>query len=736
MSDHDDTHVTTDTPQHTNRLIHETSPYLLQHAHNPVDWYPWGLAPLARAQAEDKPIMLSVGYSACHWCHRMREESFENEATARYLNDHFVCIKVDREERPDIDALYMDAVQALTGSGGWPMTVFLTPDGAPFFGGTYFPPVDRYGMSGFPTLLRNIVELYQTRRDEVNEQAETFRDFYRRQGETKLAPPANALADVADGADATATIPAATLTQATNAELAQADWVHGGFGRAPKFPHPMGLEFLLRMESRRRATGAAHAPADGMRDGLLTAITLTLDKMAAGGIYDQIGGGFHRYSTDAIWLVPHFEKMLYDNALLAAVYLHAWQLTGEARYRRICEETIDYALAEMTNPGDGFYSTQDADSEGEEGKFYIWSPDELRAALGDDDAAVAEQLWGVSARGNFEGKNILHIARTEAAVATATGKTEAAVRDIVARAREKLYRVRSKRVWPGRDEKVITAWNGLMLRTLAEAGRAFENAYYIARAASNADFLIEHLLVDGRLRRTWRDNDSGGAARGDAYLEDYAAFVNGLLSVYEATGETRYFVQARALADDLLARFWDEATASFFDTAADHEQLIGRPRELTDNATPAGASLAAEALLRLTAFTGDGAYREYAARVLSALAPAMAKSPSAFGHFLCALDDLIGPFYEVAVVGLWNGEPTQEPTHALHLAISQRFAPRLVYAAANPDALDAATTQAQVPLLADRPLVDGQPAAYVCQGFVCQRPVTTPEALIAALDLA
>jgi len=733
MSDHDDTHTATDTPQHTNRLIHETSPYLQQHAHNPVDWYPWGQEALAKALADDRPIMLSVGYSACHWCHRMREESFENEATARYLNDHFVSIKVDREERPDIDALYMDAVQALTGSGGWPMTVFLTPDGAPFFGGTYFPPVDRYGMPGFATLLRNIIELYQTRRDEVNEQAEAFRDFYRRQGAMQLVPPANTLG--AEAAGATPTIPAATLTQAANAELAQADWAHGGFGRAPKFPHPMGLEFLLRMESRRRATDAAHAPAEGLRDDLLSAITLTLDKMAAGGIYDQIGGGFHRYATDAIWLVPHFEKMLYDNALLARVYLHAWQLTGEARYRRICEETLEYVLREMTGTEGGFYSTQDADSEGAEGKFYVWSPEELRAALGDDDAAVVERLWGVSERGNFEGKNILHLARTEAEAPAATGKSQAEISAIVAHAREELYRVRSKRVWPGRDEKVITAWNGLLMRALAEAGQAFENKEYTAAARTNANFLLDHLFVDGRLHRTWRDTTPGGTARGDAYLEDYAALVNGLLSVYEATAETRYFVQARALADDLIARFWDEGTGGFFDTAADHEQLIGRPRELTDNATPAGASLAAEALLRLTAFTGETSYREYSARVLGALAPSMAKSPSAFGHFLCALDDLIGPFYEVAVVGRWDGAPEAESTRALRFAISQRFAPRLVYAEIDPMARGATEAQAQIPLLADRSLVDGQPAGYVCQDFVCQRPVTTPGTLAAALDL-
>ncbi len=716
-----------DTQQHTytNRLIHETSPYLLQHAHNPVEWYPWGPDAFAKAQAEDKPIMLSVGYSACHWCHVMAHESFENEQTAKLLNDYFVCIKVDREERPDVDALYMDAVQALTGSGGWPMTVFLLPDGAPFFGGTYFPPQDRYGMPGFPKLLMNIVDLYRTQRKEVEEQAQAFREFYRRQGQTHLKP------QIALAPDEDSAALAETLAQAANRELANADMTNGGFGPAPKFPHAMGLEFLLRMEQRRQATGVAHAPAEGIRESLLPSIMLTLDKMLEGGIYDQIGGGFHRYSTDAIWLVPHFEKMLYDNALLARVYLHAWQFTSEARYRRICEETLDYVLREMTDPSGAFYSTQDADSEGEEGKFYVWILDELRAALSDDAAAIVAQVWGVSERGNFEGKNILHIARTPAQVATASGISQVEVEAIIARARAKLYDMRAQRVWPGRDEKVLTAWNGLMLRAFAEAAFTLDRDDYHRAAIANADFLISHMLIDGRLRRTWRPNTDAtdNPARIDAYLEDEAALANALISVYEMSGEARYLATARQLADDLLARFWDEETGSFFDTAADHEQLIGRPRELTDNATPAGASLAAETLLRLTAFTGEGNYREYAARTLVALAPSMAKAPSAFGHFLCALDDLVDPFYEVAIVGA----PEDDATLALRHTISQRFLPRVVYAQADPAAPDATQTQQTVPLLADRPLVDGQPAAYVCQGFVCQRPVTTAEELLKLL---
>jgi uncharacterized protein YyaL (SSP411 family) len=702
----------TSTPAHTNRLIHETSPYLLQHAHNPVDWYPWGPEAFEKAKQEDKPILLSVGYAACHWCHVMAHESFEDEDIARLINELFVSIKVDREERPDLDALYMDAVQAFTGSGGWPMTVFLTPDALPFSGGTYFPPRDRHGMPGFPTVLRRVTHFYKTRRDQVDEMAQAFREAFRERGQAPLKLPPNI------AIPAQARLDPAPLVEAVRNSLQGIDREHGGFGGAPKFPHPLDLDFLLRMIQRAR-----QRPELGIDSAdALSAVRLTLDAMAVGGIYDQIGGGFHRYATDAFWLVPHFEKMLYDNALLAPVYLHAWQLTGDDRYRAVCEDVLDYVLREMTDTAGGFYSTQDADSEGEEGKFYVWTPNELRAVLGDEDARVAERFWGVTEQGNFEGRNILHRAATEGDVAAALGLATDRVRDALARARQRLYAARAQRVWPGRDDKVLAAWNGLMQRAFAEAGRILDREEYIQAAAHNADFILAHLLLGEQLKRSWR----GGQAKIDAYLEDYAALANALLTTYEATCMPRYVAQARALADRMLSRFWSDDANSFFDTAADHEELIGRPRELTDNVTPSGTSLATEALLRLGALTGEERYRDYAARVLLPLAPLTPQQPLAFGHLLAALDDFIGPLYEVALVGA-AGDPA---TLAMRRAVGSRYLPWMVLAQAAPGEAEAQST---VPLLADRGLVGGQPAAYVCQGFVCRQPVTEPEALLRQL---
>jgi uncharacterized protein len=687
-----------------NHLIAETSPYLLQHAHNPVDWYPWGEEALSRARDEDKPILLSIGYAACHWCHVMAHESFENEATAKLMNSLFINIKVDREERPDLDALYMDAVQALTGSGGWPMTVFLTPDGAPFYAGTYFPPDDnRFGMPGFPTVLRRLAYYYTSHRDEVEQQAASFRDFYRERDQNRLRLPEGVL-------PSEVTVSVSELDQATAGLLQRTDAEHGGFGGAPKFPHPMNLEYLLRQASRKTGEEA---------EAILAPVRKTLDKMAAGGIYDQVGGGFHRYATDAIWLVPHFEKMLYDNALLARVYLHAWQLTGDASYRRICEETLDYVLREMTDTAGGFYSTQDADSEGVEGKFYVWTPAELRAALDPDDATVAEQLWGVTEAGNFEGHNILHVEKSFAEVAAELGLDASLVEAAVARVRAKLYEARKARVAPARDDKVLSAWNGLMQRAFAEAGRILDRADYRDAATANARFVQDTMRLDGGLLRSWR----AGQAKIAAYLEDYGAVANGLLSTYETTGNVSCFVAAHELIDEALQRFWDGEIETFFDTAADHEHLIGRPRELTDNASPSGMSLIAEALLRLSAFTGDEKYHSFATRVLVALTPAMIEQPLAFGHMLCALDDFVGPFEEVAIVG----QPDHEATQTLLSVLRRLYRPRLVLAQAAPD--DAAAQEA-VPLLANRPLVDGHPTAYVCRGFVCKRPVNQPDELL------
>jgi uncharacterized protein YyaL (SSP411 family) len=698
-------------PAHSNRLIHESSPYLLQHAHNPVDWYPWGPEAFARAKAEDKPVLLSVGYAACHWCHVMERESFENPETARLMNEYFVSIKVDREERPDVDALYMDAVQALTGGGGWPMTVFLTPDAVPFYGGTYFPPDERYNMPGFPRLLRTLGELWRTRRDEIEHQADEFRRFYARRGAVTVTLPAE-LTPTRDDLDP------AVLTRAAEKLASQIDETYGGFGRAPKFPHAPGLELLLRVASRTPTTAT---PDDGSRP--LALVRLTLDRMAEGGIYDQVGGGFHRYATDQRWIVPHFEKMLYDNALLAPVYLHAWQLTGEARYRRICEETLDYVLREMTDASGGFYSTQDADSEGHEGRFYVWTPNELSDALGAADARILGDLWGVTERGNFEGRTILHVAQPEAAVAARHGLTEPVLRERIARGRQTLYAARSRRVWPGRDDKVLAAWNGLMQRALAEAGRVLDREDYRAAARRNAGFLRERMMVDGRLKRSWRN----GEARIHAFLEDYAAIANGLLTTYEATGDASLFAWARELTDQLLARFWDAEIGVFYDTAHDHETLIGRPRELADGATPSGTSLAVEALLRLAALTGAGSYREIALRTLGSLLSDLVEHPSAFSHLLNTLDDALGPFYEVALIGD-AGSPDLE---RLQQALAGRFLPRMVLAQAAPNDADAAAT---VPLLAGRTAIEGRATAYVCQDFVCRQPVTEPASLLELLN--
>ncbi len=637
----------------------------------------------------------------------MREESFENEATASLMNTLFVSIKVDREERPDIDALYMDAVQALTGSGGWPMTVFLTPDGAPFYAGTYFPPEDRYGMPGFPTVLRRLAYYYTSHRDEIEQQAEAFRDFYRERDQNRLRLPDGVL-------PSEVTVGESELSQATARLLERADTEHGGFGGAPKFPHPMNLEFLLRQASR-------HSGIDA--EAILAPVRQTLDVMAAGGIYDQVGGGFHRYATDAIWLVPHFEKMLYDNALLARVYLYAWQLTGEASYRRICEETLDYVLREMTDEAGGFYSTQDADSEGVEGKFYVWTPAEIREALDAADAAIVERLWGVTEEGNFEGHTILHRALTPAEVAAELGLEEQQVHEAITRTRTKLYEARSQRVAPGRDDKALTGWNGLMQRAFAEAGRILNRNDYRDAATANARFLIETMRTDSGLLRSWRQ----GQAKIPAYLEDYAALANALLSTYEATGDAMLFVAARSLVDETLTRFWDEEIETFFDTASDHEQLIGRPREMTDNATPSGMSLMAEALLRLAAFTGEERYHDFATRVLIPLTPAMIEQPLAFGHLLCALDDFVGPMDEVALVG----QPDSTATHTLLNVLRNLYRPRMVLAQAAPDDVHA---QATVPLLANRPLVDDHSTAYVCRGFVCKQPVNQPDELLLQLS--
>src|SRR5579859_1277517 len=695
--------------KYTNQLINETSPYLLQHAHNPVDWYPWGKAAFEKAAQEDKPILLRVGYSACHWCHVMERESFENEEIAALMNQHFVSIKVDREERPDIDSIYMQAVQAMTRQGGWPMTVFLTPDGRPFYGGTYFPPDDRrYGqqaMPGFPRILLSIAHAYVNSRDEIEEQAENLANHLKERSGAPLRVVGDQLPPISSSLT--------DLNTASRELASDFDAMHGGFGNAPKFPNSMSLEFLLRVHLHRIRGELSPAQGDELH-----IVEFSLQKMAQGGIYDHLGGGFHRYSVDERWLVPHFEKMLYDNALLSRLYLHAHLVTGNPFYSRVIEETLDYVVREMTSPEGGFYSTQDADSEGEEGKFFTWTRDEVEHSLPPDDAINFIRYYGVSQQGNFEGKNILYVPRDAQSVADDFHISLGELQESLKRSRTVLFHVREQRIKPGRDEKILTGWNGLMLRSFAEAARYLNRPDYLQVAIQNATFLLRELRKDGRLLRTYKD----GRAHLNGYLEDYTFLADGLLALYEASFDSRWFTEARALVDEAIKLFADEQNGGFFDTGNDAETLISRPKDIMDNATPAGNSVAADVLLRLAAFTGEEEYRRRADDYLQPLLPLLLKLPSAFGHALSALDFALSSPREIAIIG----DPPAPDTRSLLEKVNQQYLPDSVLACCAP-----ADTQAQtaVALLADRPQLQGQATAYVCQHFACQAPVTTAEAL-------
>jgi uncharacterized protein len=680
-----------------NRLARETSPYLLQHKDNPVDWYPWGEEAIEKARAEDKPILLSVGYSACHWCHVMERESFEDEATAALMNKHFVNIKVDREERPDVDSIYMSAVQAMTRHGGWPMTVFMTPDGAPFYGGTYFPPVPSRGMPSFKQLLLSLADAYTNRREEVLTSSENVREFLR-ESTTASIPKS----EVSEG----------LLTHAANALAGQIDNRFGGFDGAPKFPQAMNLEVLLR---RHKRTGDRTA---------LSGVELTCRQMANGGIYDQLGGGFARYSVDEYWLVPHFEKMLYDNALLARLYLEAYEATGDGFYRRIAEETLDYVMRDMTDPEGGFYSAEDADSEGVEGKFYVWTPGEIEATLEPEDARLAERFWDVTERGNFEGKSILNVPRPPEAVATEFGFSTEELWRRISTIRERLFAEREKRVRPGRDEKVLAAWNGLMLRAFALAASVTGREEYRRVAEKNAAFLLEKLMLDGRLRRSYKD----GQARFNGYLEDYACVADGLVALYEATFETRWLREAGALADAVLDLFWEEAQGAFYDTAADHEELVTRPRDVYDNATPSGNSVAVDVLLKLSVLLDREDYREKAEAVLENLSGGIARIPGGFGRLLSALDFYLSTPYEVAIIG----DREASGTKALLETVYSSYLPNKVVAVRSEDDEEATRL---VPLLADRPMREGEATAYVCVNYACQSPTTEPTELARQLGI-
>jgi uncharacterized protein YyaL (SSP411 family) len=682
-----------------NRLAKETSPYLLQHKDNPVDWYPWGEEALKRAREEDKPLLLSVGYSACHWCHVMERESFEDDETARMMNEHFVNVKVDREERPDIDSIYMAAVQALTRHGGWPMTVFLTPDGAPFYGGTYYPPNPSRGMPSFQQLLLSVVDAYENRREEVLQNAQAVSDYLQASTAAVMPEAESAGTELLDRA-------AETL-------LSQLDRRFGGFGSAPKFPQAMNLEVLLRHYHRTEERSA------------LDGVELTCRQMANGGIYDQLGGGFSRYSVDAYWLVPHFEKMLYDNALLSRLYLETYQATGDAFYRRIAEETLDYVLRDMTSEEGGFYSAEDADSEGEEGKFYVWTPDELEAILDPDEASLAARYWDVTERGNFEGKNILHVACPPEAVADEFGLSTEELWARIATIRAKLFAVREERVRPGRDEKILAAWNGLMLRSFALAARVTGREDYRKAAIKNATFIVEKLEEDGRIHRSYKD----GRARFNGYLEDYAMVADGLVALYEATFETRWLVEADALLDAVSELFWDEEKRVFYDTPADHEELVTRPRDVYDNAAPSGTSVATEVLLKLALFLDRSDYRQRAEDVLEELAGGMEKVPSGFGRLLCALDLSISETREVAIVG----DPEAPDTRDLLETVYSGYLPNKVVAGRGPDDEEAGGL---IPLLAHRPAREGKATAYVCVHYACQTPTADPEELSRQLGIS
>jgi len=686
-----------------NRLAAETSPYLLQHASNPVDWYPWGDEAFARARAEDRPVLLSVGYAACHWCHVMAHESFEDDETAAIMNAAFVNIKVDREERPDVDGIYMQAVQSMTGHGGWPMTVFLMPDGTPFYGGTYFPPQDRQGMPSFRRVLQSIIDSYRTRRPAIEQTTAALRAWYDAQAEPAVAsgplgPP--------------------MLARAYRSIAARLDRAVGGFEGAPKFPQAMVLDFLLRYW-RRTDTSAA-----------LDAVRLAFTQMARGGIFDQVGGGFHRYTVDADWLVPHFEKMLYDNALLSRLGVHLWQATSDPEVRRVTESTIEWLAREMTDPDGGWYASLDADSEGHEGRFYVWDDAELDAVLG-GDAPLVRAVYGVVPGGTFEGRHILHSPDDPTAIAARLGVGAEALAAVMARARTRLLSARGRRPRPTRDDKVIAAWNGLMLRALAEAARAFGSAEARGMALANGAFLAREMLDgDGRVMRSWT-RGAGRARSVGGFLEDHAAVALGFVGLYQLTFDRIWLDRAQRIAGAIERHFWDERAQAFFDTADDAEALITRPRDVTDNAVPSGTSLTVDLLLQLADLTDDAARRARAEWVLTTLAEPMARHGAAFGNLLGAADRAIHGATQVALIG----DVADPAFQALAAAVGRTYVPDLALAAGAGDGVASHTADAgaRVVLLDGRSPLDGRPTAYVCHGFVCDRPVTDADALAGQL---
>jgi len=681
--------------KHTNHLIHETSPYLLQHAHNPVDWYSWGDEAFQKAKSQNRPILLSIGYSACHWCHVMERESFEDEKIAALMNDLFVNIKVDREERPDLDEIYMNAVQMLTGRGGWPMTVFLTPEGKPFYGGTYFPPEDRYGVPGFPKILQGVANAYREKPKDVERSVEQILAALQRMSlSTESQQPFSS-----------------DIIGQSAEQLAQAyDTDHGGLGKAPKFPNVGVYELFLRH----------YHHSKGSR--FLEMVTHTLTKMAQGGIYDHLGGGFHRYSVDAKWLVPHFEKMLYDNAQLVRIYAQVYCVTGEPLFKQVVDETMNYLMREMLHTEGGFYSTQDADSEGEEGRFFVWTEAEITRILGEGSSEIFCRIYDVSEEGNFEEKNILHPILTLEQASKFFRRDLKEIESLVSDAKRKLFQEREKRPKPFRDEKILTSWNGLMLSGLAEAIKISPHPSYLEAANRTVNFIFTKMFRDGHLLHTYKS----GTGKILGYLDDYAFLAGGLLDLFEATVNRAHLDRASELAEIMLHEFWDEAGGGFFYTGRSHERLIAQSKPIFDGSIPSGNAMATQVLLRLYHYTGKEDYLKRAERILRAYYNAMENQPFGFAHMLAALDFYLQKPKEVVLVGDKKDPETAELLTKIH----SLYLPNMTLQLASPDdSLEKISS-----LLAGKKQFEGKPTVYVCHNFTCSRPVVEWDELKPLLD--
>ncbi len=686
--------------KHSNRLIRETSPYLLQHAHNPVDWYPWGEEALNRARKENKPILLSIGYSSCHWCHVMERESFENEAVAKIMNDRFISIKVDREERPDLDEIYMNAIQMMTGSGGWPMTVFLTPDLVPFHGGTYFPPEDRGGMPGFSKVLIAVSDYYRTHEEEVGKVTEQMRSALHQIAE--IASAGKSLVRKPSGRESS---DEKILSNAYESLERQFDPHHGGFGGAPKFPSSMALSFLLRYWKR---TGNEKA---------LEMVRLTLEKMADGGIYDHLGGGFHRYSVDDHWLIPHFEKMLYDNALLSRTYFEAFQATRRERFRQVGEEILDYVLRDMTSPQGGFYSTEDADSEGREGKFYVWRRDRIEEILGKEEGAAFSSYYGATPGGNFEeGESILHIDSSFEEVSGSCGISIPRLKSLIEKGRKRLFSEREKRVRPGRDDKILTSWNGLMISGFVAGYKATGDEKYLNAAKKAARFILEEMRKDGLLVRVF----AGGKSRLKGYSEDYAFFIQALIDLYEATFEMDWLREANDLNETMIRQFWDEGDGGFFFSGKENEVLVARSKSPYDNAVPSSNSVAVFNLLKLGHLTGEDSLKEKAEKILRLFSKFLSEHPSGFSQMLSGFSFFLGP-EEVGIVGSRDDSPTRSMAREVHLS----YLPDSILSFRD---LKEPTDGDWLPFLRNVK-VAGAPAVFVCRNFTCLPPARDEEEL-------